>query len=80
MGGDDKMRSEGIVEAKLDLLPDAPGTPARSCWKPIHLCSPFGLKSPKPEPWLLGRLSELNGELAEPFAARSFGEAINAYR
>jgi predicted molibdopterin-dependent oxidoreductase YjgC len=27
----------------------------------------------RPEPWLLARLSELNGERKEPFAARSYG-------
>lgn len=29
----------------------------------------------RPEPWLLARLSELNGELREPFAARIYGDA-----
>ncbi len=31
----------------------------------------------RPEPWLLARLAELNGELTEPFAARTFGDTIN---
>jgi anaerobic selenocysteine-containing dehydrogenase len=31
----------------------------------------------EPEPWLLERLSELNGEATEPFAARTYGDTIN---
>jgi predicted molibdopterin-dependent oxidoreductase YjgC len=31
----------------------------------------------KPEAWLLARLSELNGELEEPFAARTYGDTVN---
>lgn len=32
----------------------------------------------RPEPWLLARLAELNGELTEPFAAQTFGSTVNA--
>jgi predicted molibdopterin-dependent oxidoreductase YjgC len=31
----------------------------------------------EPESWLLERLSELNGEATEPFAARTYGDAVN---
>lgn len=31
----------------------------------------------RPEPWLLARLAELNGDLAQPFAARTFGNTVN---
>lgn len=31
----------------------------------------------QPEPWLLARLAELNGDLIEPFAARTFGATIS---
>ena len=31
----------------------------------------------QPEPWLLARLAELNGESNEPFAARQFGNTVN---
>jgi hypothetical protein len=31
----------------------------------------------QPEPWLLERLKELNGESVEPFAAREFGGTVN---
>ncbi|HEV2419048.1 MAG TPA: molybdopterin oxidoreductase family protein [Terriglobia bacterium] len=31
----------------------------------------------QPEPWLLARLAELNGESREPFAAREFGGTVN---
>lgn len=31
----------------------------------------------QPEPWLLARLAELNGEMKEPFAAQEFGGTIN---
>ncbi len=31
----------------------------------------------QPEPWLLARLAELNGESKEPFAAREFGGTVN---
>jgi ferredoxin-nitrate reductase len=31
----------------------------------------------QPEPWLLARLAELNGESVEPFAAREFGGTVN---
>jgi anaerobic selenocysteine-containing dehydrogenase len=32
----------------------------------------------QPEPWLLERLAELNGEITEPFAARTFGNTVNS--
>ena len=32
----------------------------------------------QPEPWLLERLAELNGENTEPFAARTFGNTVNS--
>jgi anaerobic selenocysteine-containing dehydrogenase len=32
----------------------------------------------EPEPWLLERLAELNGEIIEPFAARRFAGTVNA--
>jgi hypothetical protein len=31
----------------------------------------------QPEPWLLARLAELNGESTVPFAAREFGGTVN---
>jgi hypothetical protein len=31
----------------------------------------------RPEPWLLERLKDLNGEALEPFAARTFGGTLN---
>ncbi|HJS86353.1 MAG TPA: molybdopterin oxidoreductase family protein [Acetobacteraceae bacterium] len=31
----------------------------------------------RPEPWLLARLAELNGESTEPYAAREFGGTVN---
>lgn len=32
----------------------------------------------QPEPWLLERFAELNGENTEPFAARTFGNTVNS--
>lgn len=32
-----------------------------------------------PEPWLLQRLQELNGQMIEPFAAQSFGANKSAH-
>jgi ferredoxin-nitrate reductase len=32
----------------------------------------------QPEPWLLARLADLNGECTEPFAARDFGDTVSA--
>jgi hypothetical protein len=34
----------------------------------------------EPEPWLLERLAELDGDNTEPFAARTFGKTINNAR
>jgi hypothetical protein len=31
----------------------------------------------EPEPWLLKRLAELNGESTTPFAAEEFGGTVN---
>jgi hypothetical protein len=31
----------------------------------------------EPEPWLLARLAELNGEIKEPFAARAYGDTVD---
>jgi ferredoxin-nitrate reductase len=31
----------------------------------------------QPDPWLLARLKELNGESIEPFAAQEFGGTVN---
>jgi hypothetical protein len=31
----------------------------------------------QPEPWLIERLAELNGDITEPFAARTFGDTVN---
>jgi len=38
----------------------------------------FGLhRFGQPEPWLLARLAELNGESTEPFAAGEFGGTVD---